>query len=262
MTAQELSLDIVASLKTGSTEKVILPKMMQDWFKKLTHTELGVLIALYEFVNTVTGSCFAAQEAIGEKLGIDRQATISDAINGLQRKGLIRVAKAKVLRDGKFKHTSNEIFIIPYEKVGNAEYLKEIDDMLERDKFVVVAYIEEGGRTLRKVISTGEHTQCKSPKEMNAYTEVKRQESIKVVETVKVPEKKLPTPQMITDALDGEIWRISMEDDYKKAIYDTLIAAVEETQSFKYEVIHKIKDAIMHQKTIDEIESIIYKTIL
>lgn len=205
MNINELKGDIVMSLKTGNTDKVILPKMMSEWFGKLTHTELGVLIALYEFVNTITGSCFPSQETIGNKLGITRQPTISEALTGLQRKGLIRVAKAKQLKNGRLIKASNEIFIIPYEKVGDTAYLEQIDDMLERGKFVTVQYVEEGGKTFRKIVGTGENTNCKTPKEMDAFIEECRQRSIKE------PEKRLPEPEE-PDEVDFIIDEMAEED--------------------------------------------------
>ena len=195
MQAHELSNDIVKSLKTGNTEKVILPKMIGELYSVLTYTEMAVLIAIYEYANTVTGSCWASQQEIADKLKIKRRETVTEAMEGLRAKGLIRTSKAKFINSkGQLKVTSNETFIIPFEKYGDAEYLKQVDEMLDRDKFITIQYVEENGKTIRKVVNTGEHTNCKPPKVMNAYTEEKRQESIarKAEQTIKVVETVVP----------------------------------------------------------------------
>ena len=192
MTINELRVVITKTLTRGGSlgYTAISNEIIDTWMNVLSYTEFKVLLKIYRHTNTVTGSCYISQAKISEELGTtSRRSTVSDAIKALVNHNLIRVIPAKILKDGKLQKTSNEIIIIPPDKVTDTDFIASIDAMIDQMKFLTVEYKTERGKNLRRDVGTGEHTNCKTPSQMNAYTESRRQEAITIKEAVKEQSK-------------------------------------------------------------------------
>lgn len=157
------------AIKKGNaaTEVAIIPKFIKHgYYQKMNPIDLAVLLCFYEHVNTETGQCYPKQVKIGELIGTDRPATISESISRLESLGFLhKVPARRRNRNGKLVSTASEIILTPFNKIQDEEYHRALIAEIDRIKYIIVEYV--GNSTLRQIIGTGTNTNSLSERELN-----------------------------------------------------------------------------------------------
>jgi len=194
-------------IKEGAKGVSIVPKYLKSELitADIKFSDYKLLMLIYEYTNTVTGMCYPSQEKLADDLSKGQKGkvdpgTISKSLKKLERHGFLHCLPTRIYLDGgKFEVKSSFIILTPFAKIEDAQYHKEMTDMINTMKYAVIDHDKDGQRI---IVGSGVKSNSKTQPEINAYTEEKRQQAIqtiKVVETVVEPKVvKAPEPKVVS----------------------------------------------------------------
>lgn len=93
-------------------------------------------------------------------------------------RGIIRKIPARRLEDDKLLDATHHYFLVPPARIGDVEYLAEIDSWIEDVKFLLIEYRNVDGHPQRNVVGDGKFAGSLTPAEFNATREAARQTAV------------------------------------------------------------------------------------